>query len=66
MVAELERVASVPTERCQYILMERIRPPIFTNFFVRVEDPMPVKARMVSEMGILGYIMRYADRVFCW
>ena len=59
MVAELKRVANDPQERCQYILMERIRPPIFTNYFVRADQPHPVKAEMVSEMGVLGYILRF-------
>ena len=59
MVAELKRVANDPQERCQYILMERIRPPIFTNYFVRADQPHPVKAEMVSEMGVLGYTLRF-------
>ena len=59
MVVELKRVANDPQERCQYILMERIRPPIFTNYFVRASHPHPIKADMVSEMGVLGYILRF-------
>lgn len=64
LVAELKRVANDPQERCQYILMERIRPPTFTNYFVRADHPHPVKAEMVSEMGVLGFISRFAAVLF--
>ena len=47
-------------ERNAYILMDRIQPPVTTNYMVR---PGQAKAKLVdviSELGIFGYIIGYS------
>ena len=43
-------------ERCAYILMDRIQPPITKNLMVRPKME-PFIADCVSELGIFGYII---------
>ena len=58
MVDELRRIHNDAEERSQYILMERIRPPVVHNYIVRPESFKPMESEIVSELGILGVIMR--------
>ena len=59
LVAELQRVSDKPAERSQYILMERLRPPITTNYLVKHDEDVPTKCDTVSELGVFGYYLRY-------
>ena len=58
LVAELKRVADKPMERSQYILMERIRPPVIGNYIVRPDSLEPIALESASELGIHGFILR--------
>ena len=57
MVAELERIS--PVERSQYILMERIRPPVVKNLMVQYDTEVPALVDTVTEYGIFGVYLRY-------
>lgn len=60
LVAELQRVSGKPDERSQYILMERLRPPITTNYTVKHDEVVPTAIDTVSELGVFGYHLRYS------
>ena len=46
-------------ERNAYILMDRIQPPVTTNYMVR-PDGQPAKlVDVISELGIFGYVIGY-------
>ncbi|XP_066911802.1 glutathione synthetase-like [Clytia hemisphaerica] len=63
MVDELRRISNDPEERSQYILMERIRPPVVHSYIVRPESLKPMESEIVSELGILGVIMSDGDDI---
>ena len=44
-------------ERNAYILMDRISPPVTTNYLIRPGLPEPQLVKVVSELGIFGYII---------
>jgi len=46
-----------PAERAQYILMDKIRSPSFTNYFV-TKDEEPISAEVGSELGVAGVYIR--------
>jgi len=49
-------------ERNAYILMDRIQPPVTTNYMVRPgKEPMMVD--VISELGIFGYVIGDKDRI---
>jgi len=50
-------------ERCAYILMDRIQPPITKNLMVRPKME-PFIADCVSELGIFGYIIGSKNEIF--
>lgn len=56
IVTELERMTD-PTERSQYILMEKINPPIVKNYMVHVDLKQPVLIESVTELGIYGVFL---------
>ena len=43
-------------ERNAYILMDRIRPPITTNYMIRPGQE-PQLVNVISELGIFGYVI---------
>jgi glutathione synthetase len=43
-------------ERCAYILMDRISPPIIKNYMVR-PGMEPMLADCISELGVFGYVI---------
>ena len=45
-------------ERDAYIMMDRIQPPITTNYMVRPATPVRL-VKCISELGIFGYIIGY-------
>ena len=47
------------SERDAYIMMDRIQPPITTNYMVRPATPVRL-VKCISELGIFGYIIGYA------
>ncbi|CAH1780470.1 unnamed protein product, partial [Owenia fusiformis] len=49
-------------ERTQYILMEKIRPPVFKNYAVRADESVALWD-MVSELGIYGVIIGTSDGI---
>jgi len=49
-------------ERCAYILMDRIQPPITRNLMVR-PNMEPFIAECVSELGIFGYVIGDKDNI---
>lgn len=53
LVNELKRITD-PAERSQYILMERVRPPVVKNYIVHVESSKPSLADTITELGIFG------------
>ena len=44
-------------ERNAYILMDRINPPITTNYVVRPGKDKAEMVKCVSELGIFGYLI---------
>ena len=44
------------TERDAYIMMDRIHPPLTTNYMVRPATPVQL-VKCISELGIFGYII---------
>ena len=56
MVEEL-KVTTDPVERSQYILMERVVPPIVNNYIVHPSSEKPVLARTVAELGVFGVVV---------
>lgn len=58
MVTELKRITD-PVERSQYILMERVQPPIVKNYIVHVDHDKPSLADTVTELGVFGVFIRY-------
>ena len=44
------------TERDAFIMMDRIHPPITTNYMVRPATPVRL-VNCISELGIFGYII---------
>jgi hypothetical protein len=44
-------------ERNAYILMDRINPPITTNYVVRPGKSEAEMVKVVSELGIFGYVI---------
>lgn len=57
MVAELHKISD-PVERSQYILMQRIRPPVARNYIVHHQTTTPAPCDTVSELGVFGVFMR--------
>ena len=57
MVEMLQKLTD-PIERSQYILMERIRPPVARNFIVQPGSATPVDSDTVTELGVFGVYMR--------
>ena len=51
----LEKIAE-SDERSAYILMDKIEPPVTTNYMVRPGAP-PMLAKCISELGIFGYVI---------
>jgi len=50
-------------ERNAYILMDRIQPPLTTNYMVRPgKEPMMVD--VISELGIFGYVIGDKEQIF--
>ena len=43
-----------PEERTQYILMDRIMPPVIKNYIVRAEEQNVELTDIISELGIFG------------
>jgi len=57
MINELKRVSDKPDERSQYILMERIRPPVVHNYLIHHDmkkETHPVLDETIAELGIFG------------
>jgi len=50
-------------ERSAYILMDKISPPIISNYMVR-PGMEPYWAQCISELGIFGYIIGTKDKIF--
>ncbi|XP_076061731.1 glutathione synthetase-like isoform X2 [Oratosquilla oratoria] len=50
------------SEREAYILMDRIRPPILSNYVVRPHEPVKL-IDVVSELGIFGVIIGTKDKI---
>ena len=44
------------TERDAFIMMDRISPPITTNYMIRPSAPVKL-VKCISELGIFGYII---------
>ena len=44
-------------ERNAYILMDRINPPITTNYVVRPGSSGAEMVKVISELGIFGYLI---------
>ena len=44
-------------ERNAYILMDRISPPVTTNYLIRPGQPEPQLVKVISELGIFGYVI---------
>ena len=44
-------------ERSAYILMDKISPPVTTNYMVRPGASEPLLAQCISELGIFGYVI---------
>jgi len=49
-------------ERNAYILMDRIQPPITTNYMIRPGQE-PQLVNVISELGIFGYVIGDKDRI---
>jgi len=49
-------------ERCAYILMDRISPPIIKNYMVR-PGMEPMLANCISELGMFGYVIGTKDEI---
>jgi len=49
-------------ERNAYILMDRIQPPVTTNYMVRPGQP-PKLVEVISELGIFGYVIGNKDKI---
>ena len=41
-------------ERTQYILMDKIEPPLVKNYIVTADQETPVLTDVISELGIFG------------
>jgi len=52
----LEKIKDSP-ERNAYILMDRIQPPITTNYMVRPGQEKAQLVDVISELGIFGYVI---------
>jgi len=50
-------------ERCAYILMDRISPPILKNYMVRPGSNEAIKADCISELGIFGYVIGTKNKI---
>merc|ERR1719491_853832 len=50
-------------ERNAYILMDRINPPITTNYVVRPGKNEAELVKVVSELGIFGYVIGDANSI---
>ena len=48
-------------ERNAYILMDKIKPPVTTNYVVRPGVPEAQLVQVISELGIFGYVIGYDD-----
>ena len=61
MIQELQRVSDKPEERSQYILMERIRPPVVQNYLIHhdMKKGTPDLDETIAELGIFGVHIRY-------
>lgn len=57
LVKELKRVEHDSLVRSQYILMERILPPVVKNYIVHYNNDMPSAADTVTELGVFGYLI---------
>ncbi|XP_057291485.1 glutathione synthetase-like [Hydractinia symbiolongicarpus] len=61
MVTELKRITD-PVERSQYILMERVQPPIVKNYIVHVDHDKPSLADTVTELGVFGVFISDGEK----
>lgn len=50
-------------ERSAYILMDKISPPVTTNYMVRPGASEPLLAQCISELGIFGYVIGTKDKI---
>ncbi|XP_021962625.1 glutathione synthetase isoform X1 [Folsomia candida] len=50
-------------ERSAWILMERINPPVQTNYMIRPNIQGPIVTEVVSELGIFGVVLGNADTI---
>ena len=57
LASELRRLTD-PLERSQYILMERVMPPVVKNYIVHVNFEKPALADTICELGVFGYMIR--------
>lgn len=51
-------------ERNAYILMDRISPPITTNYVVRPGNKGAQKVDVINELGIFGYVIGYVNLTY--
>ena len=56
-IADFLKSLNNEQERNAYILMDRISPPVTTNYLVRPGLTEPQLVKVVSELGIFGYII---------
>ncbi len=47
-----------PAERSQFILMDRILPPVYKNYIVHIDSEKPRLLDVVNEIGIFGVLLR--------
>lgn len=57
IVPKLDEIMGKP-EANAYILMERFEPPQVQNCVVGTDYPLPIRRKMVSELGIYGILLR--------
>lgn len=60
-IADFLKSLNNEQERNAYILMDRISPPVTTNYLVRPGLTEPQLVKVVSELGIFGYIIGDAN-----
>eukprot|EP00795_Rhopilema_esculentum_P001521 gene1521-15967_t len=46
-----------PVERSQYILMDKVNPPVYKNFIVHIEFDRPKLLDVVNEIGVFGILI---------
>lgn len=45
--------------RTQYVLMEKVRPPVLKNYIIQVHKEELLEEDVLCELGVFGVVIRY-------